>query len=303
MGLSGEGEKAVYNTPQYQQLFQQFFPSPLAAVSPEQGNAEQDLMLQLLTQLQQRFAAPQPTLNLTPFQTQLNDITAQLTAPMSLAPLSQTDIDALDAIKANQDAQLAEQQRLLQGQLVSSLFGRGVQQSTIAGDAAAEFAEGRGRLNLQSAADDAARRDALRRFITQTQQGNLALAGQNVLGAGNLAVSGFTSQNDAIAQLINQMIATLGGQNQTMLGREGLKENQRQSERGLMENARQFNEQMEAQRKNWLTSLIGMGASLALAPVTGGTSLLGLGAGGIGSIFGRKPSGTITGAGSTWPQN
>lgn len=303
MGLKGEAEKRVYSTPEYQRLHQQFFPvAPTDQIAPEQQASEQALLIEAINRLRTMFGQPIQNLDLAPFQQQLSSINAALTAPAQLPMLQQSDLDALAALKAAEDAELMSQQEDLRGRLTADLFGRGVQQSTIAGEAAGEFAEALGRSRASLSGAQAQRGLNVRQLLAQLQQGNLALAGQNAIGQGNMAIAGFTSENDALAQLINQLIAATGQQQQVGVQRAGLNENQRQFQMDFGERARQFDEQMAAQRRSWLTSLIGIGASLASA-IPGVGPAIGAGIGSLGSIFSKGGGGAITGAGSQWPQN
>lgn len=301
LGLRGEAEKQIYGMPEYQELLRRFYPTPIQAptidIDPTQKGRETELINNLLTQLSQRFATPAPTVDLGGFQSQLQNITNLLTQPAALGQLNPADLERLAVIKANEDAQLAQQQEDLRSQLVADLFGRGVQQSSIASQAGADFAREFGLVQSQAQAGQAAREMALRQFITQTQQGNLALAGQNVLGAGNLALGEFATESDAINQQINQMIQELSAltgidlarqsaSGELALGAQGLQEQRNQFHLGLQEQARQFNAQLKASQPSTLDRIIGIGASLAAAPFTGGTSLFGLAGQKLGSIFG-----------------
>jgi hypothetical protein len=256
MGLKGEAEKQVYNTPEYQRLVSQFYPGPAVDIGAGQQQAEQNTMMTALQNLQNLLSGG--GLNLNNFQQQLADINSKLTSPVQLAGLSDADLARLNEIKANSDAQLADQQNTLGGKLVADLYGRGLNQSSIANQSAADFAKVMGMLQLQSNSDAASRELALRQFLTQTGQGNLALAGQNTLGAGNMAIAGFTSTADALNQIINML-------NQTNLQRAGLNETQRQSSQSLFENQRQFNAQLDAQKGSFWKNLAGAAASIGLS--------------------------------------
>lgn len=308
MGMKGEGEKAVYSTPEYQRLYDQYNPKPIQmssvnATSPMQLSAEQDLTMQLIQALQNKFAQPNPTLDLSPFQGQLNDINTRLMAPATLPTLSQADLDNFNARKAAAVMANEEAFQRDQGKLIASLYDRGVQQSTVGNQAASDLLQGQGLVRAQTESDFATQLTAIQQALAQLQQGNLALAGQNTLGAGNMAVAGFTSQNDAIAQMLNQIIATLTNQQQVPiqrgnleLGLANLNENQRQSTLDMNERARQFDQQMEAQKQNLLKQLIGMGASLGAAFIPGAGPLI---SGGINSIFSKGPDNSAKARGIT----
>jgi len=152
-----------------------------------------------------------------------NQVFNQLMQAPQLANLQSGDLANLAAIKAASDAQLAKQQSDLQGSLVSQLYGRGINQSNIANQAGANFAESMGRLQLQANADAASRQLGLQQFLTQQGQGNLALAGQTLgqqgqslyqqgqlgLGQGQLALGGYEAQNNANLQRLGLLANSL----------------------------------------------------------------------------------------------
>lgn len=106
----------------------------------------------------------------------------------ALPPEVQAQLDAIDASERGQLAKSAEDER---GKLIAALYGNNVNQSSIANDASARFAEGVGRLQQQQAADSAARGIGLRQYLTGLGQA------QNQDIAGLLAtLSGQGTQRD-----------------------------------------------------------------------------------------------------------
>lgn len=289
MGLRGEQEKLVYNTPEFQQIQRRFFPSQDPATVPaDQGAAEQALLVETLNRLRSQFDRPAPSLDLTPFQSAINSINTALTSPVALPTLQQSDLDNLAAMKTAQQAFARQSFERDQGKLLAGLFGQGVPTSTIATDAVGRMLQDQTLIGQQIESDFARQQLGLQQALAQLRQGNLALAGQNAIGQGNMAIAGFTSENDAISQLINQMIASIGQQQGIGLQRQGLNEGARMNMLDFGEKQRQFDEQMAAQKRSWLTSLIGMGASLATAAIPGVGPFI---SGGISSIFNRNPAG------------
>ena len=172
-------------------------------------------------------------------QGQYGGILGQLQAPPQLAALQQGDLANLGTIDANTRAVLAKNQQDLQGQLVAQLYGRNMNQSTVANQAGADFSEAMGRLQLQASSDAAQRQLGLQQFLTQTGQGNLALALQGLgqqgqgyssllqsllgqgnlqLGAGQLALGGYQAEQQARLAQLSQFGQMLGQQGQLALG-------------------------------------------------------------------------------------
>jgi hypothetical protein len=271
-----------------------------------------DLISQLLSQLSQSFAQPTPQPDISQQLTQMQQIAGQLSAPAALAQIDPATQQLLAQIAAAQNAQIQQQFDTGQGNLIAGLYGRGVNQSSIANQAAGDLLQKQGLVQQQALSDQAQRKLALQQFLTQQGQGNLALALQGLGQAAGLDLNQFTAGQQARAQTLDQAIqqlnSLLGIQTQRDIASESLSLDLQK----LMENMRQFNvgsyldaEKIRAQERmakpskmSTLAGIIGAIGSIVAAPLTGGASLAGL-----GSIFSGGGSGQIYGAGSTWPQN
>lgn len=283
MGLKGAAEQQVYNTPEYQALVRRYYPTTNPGdVSAGQQASEQQLWAGIMNKLNTMLQAP--SLDLSPFQQRLDAITNSLMAPAQLPSLQPGDIANFDAIKAAQQGLARQSFEQDQGKLLAGLFGSGVNTSTIATDAVGRMLQNQTLIGQQIESDDAARRLAAQQGLAQLMQGNLALAGQNVLGEGNMAVAGYTSGTDALQALMSSLAQQQG----IGLQRAGLNEGSRMNMLDLGEKQREFDVQQAAQRRSWLSSLIGMGASLATAAIPGVGPFL---SGAVGSIFNKQPFG------------
>ena len=233
--------------------------------------------------------------------------------PQLFAPDAETQ-GMLDAITARDRAFLEQQFGQQQGDLIARLYGNGINRSSIANAAAGQLLQQQGLVTAQGQADAAQRELAVRQYLGNLQQEQRQLALQGLLGAASGQLEGFKAstaagqdQNNALMQLLNSLI---GQQTQRDIANAGINVDYAR----LAEEARQANQRFElgqqeqdrllAQtRKSGLSQVLGglsAIASIAGAPFTGGASLAGL----AGSLFGGgRPSGSIYGAGTTWPQN
>ena len=88
----------------------------------------------------------------------------------TLADLDPQTRAALEAINANERSQIQTQQDTERGKLLAGLYGNQVNQSSVANEAAAEFAKRYGLISQQQAADAAAREIGARQYLTGLQQ-------------------------------------------------------------------------------------------------------------------------------------
>jgi hypothetical protein len=95
--------------------------------------------------------------------------------PLTLAELDPQTAAALQAINAAEATSNEQQLADLQGQLIARLYGNGVNESSIANEAAARFAEGAGRVRQQQQSDAAQRLLGLRQYLTNLTQANREL--------------------------------------------------------------------------------------------------------------------------------
>jgi hypothetical protein len=99
-----------------------------------------------------------------------------LSQPAALAQLDPETARALQAISAAEQAALNQGISDQQGQLLAGLYGRGVNRSSIANNAAAQFAARTAAVRQQQSADAANREIAVRNFLTGLGQQNQALS-------------------------------------------------------------------------------------------------------------------------------
>jgi len=199
----------------------------------------------------------------------LQRLQAALSNPVTLAQLPPEVQQQLDAISANERARNAQEQQTAQGDLLARLYGNNVQQSSIANEGAARFAQLAGLVNQQQQSDAAARQLGVQQYLTGLGQ----------------------QQNQDLASLL----ANLSGQaNQRDIANAGFDLNQQQ----LAENARQFNasdylnqlgyslqkRQLDQQGGLFNNILKGIGAAGTLA------SGIGTGLGAYNALFKPKPS-------------
>lgn len=224
---------------------------------------------------------------------QLDSIIGQLSQKPTLGSLDPEVAGLLSQISDAQQQTLNQQFQADQGNLVAQLFGRGVNASSIAGDQANRLLQGQGLVRSQALSDAAQRELAVRQFLSQLGQQNLALAGQTALEAGDLGLRDFTSvqgiagQNAGRSQqlyvdLLNNLLQREMGGEQLRLGARELdiKEEQGRESNLLQRDAfeQQASEQRKARRAAMVNSIIGGIASIGLGMATGG---LGSGLGGL----------------------
>ncbi len=99
-----------------------------------------------------------------------DNLQQDFTRPITLAEL---DPQTYAALKAQSDAEQAANNQAIgdqQGQLIAALYGRGVNQSSIANNAAAQFAQRAGLVRQQQQSDAANRELAVRNLLTTLGQ-------------------------------------------------------------------------------------------------------------------------------------
>lgn len=186
-----------------------------------------------------------------------------------LRPLSPENQAMLDVISQNERNLIGQEATRAQGELVTGLYGSGTNRSTLANEAGANFAQALG-IALGNQASNAATRGLdLQKFLTQLQTGT----GLDFLGQ----ITGQETQR-----------ATEGAR--VGLGKEQVEQQGEQAARNFM---LEWEKYQATQRKSPLPGILSAVASLALAPVTGGTSLLGLGLGGLKNIGKKSPTPTL----------
>ena len=148
------------------------------------------------------------------FQGQLQGHLQKGFDPAMLAELDPETAAALKAISDAESGTLDQQLKDVQGQLIAQLYGNRVNQSSIANEAGARFAEGAGRVRQQQQSDAAQRMLGLRQFITQLGQQGLdrsaGLYGQ-LAGLGtqrDIAGAGLDLDRQRLAEASRQFGAT-----------------------------------------------------------------------------------------------
>lgn len=196
---------------------------------------------------------------------------------VALDPATQALLDVITQAEQGQLDRLFKSQ---QGDLVSDLYGRGMNRSSVAATAAGELGRSQGLVQQQSNADAAARALGLIQFLTQQQQGNRALAGDQYATGAELTMGREGRELDFITQLLNRELQGVG-----------LEQNQQQINNQAANDLRNFSlnntqlelqaaQQRRANRMQLINSIIGGVTSLA----TGGLgSLVGKG---LGSLMG-----------------
>jgi len=190
----------------------------------------------------------------------------------NLATLTPQNESELNAISENERAQLNQEANLRQGELVTGLYGQGVNRSSIANDAAAQFAQAVGIALGNQAANAAQRKLDLQKFVTQLATGTGLDVLNNVSGQE-------TSRANTSAQI--------------GLGKEQLNQQSDEAARNFLLEWQKF---QASQKKSILPSILS-----AVATIGGG--LLGGPAGAaIGGAIGKKIGGTNTIASGSLPE-
>lgn len=109
----------------------------------------------------------------------------------------------LDTITAAQDAKLNQQFGDEQGKLISSLYGRGINKSNLAGQEANRLSQGHGLVQQQANADAANRELTVQQFLTQALQGNRALAGEQYTSGASQVNQNYNSQTGRQGNVLN----------------------------------------------------------------------------------------------------
>lgn len=165
-----------------------------------------------------------------------------------LAGLSPEDAAALDAISRNERAQLEQQSERTQGELVTQLFGQGINRSTIANQAGADFAQALGIALGQQESNAAQRNLDLRKFLTQ------------------FGLETGRTGSDFINAITGQETARAGTSAQIGLGREGLEQSSQEAARNFL---LEFDKFKASQNRSKLPGILSSIASLATAFIPG----------------------------------
>jgi hypothetical protein len=199
-------------------------------------------------------------------------------------PIDPATQQLLDTLTANTRGQLNQQFNDQSSQLVADLYGRGVNRSSIAGDQANKLLQGQGLVGAQAEADAAARALQVLQFLTQAEQGNLALAGEQYTSGAQQAQSDKTDLRNFALRLLDQALSRETSGIQLNQSQQQIDNNMSQFEQNYGLQRDQFEAQAAQQRRanrlqmisSVLNGVLGLGSSLI-----GGGALKGL-----GSVFG-----------------
>ena len=231
---------------------------------------------------------------------QLDAVLARLTSSPQLKSLDPESQAALDAINKATQLKLDQQFSSESDQLVAQLFGQGINRSSIAGDQANRLLQGQGLVRAQSLSDAAQREMAVRQFLSQLEQQNLALGMQGILEGADTSLQDFatvqglsdsrTARSSALlSDILNQLLQReVAGVQATQNDRRLDIEELLGRENALL-NRDQFEQQARQIRRanNPWSKILSGAASLGLGLATGGVGGLGL-----GSLFGGSKGST-----------
>lgn len=234
------------------------------ATSPDFGRINDQTDRPAVLPVTQQFPGLQET---------LNQATEAVRGGLSgqLKGLSPEDQALLQTIAQATQQQLNQRFEREGGELVSQLFGRGVQQSSLAGGALADLLQAQGLVQNQASSDAAARQLGLQQFLTQLSSGT----GADILG---LLTGQETQRGIASGQIAQQ-------------GRE-LDQRASEAARNFL---LEFEKFQASQRRSPLGAILSGVGSLAAA-IPGVGTAIGAGLSGLGRIItGSAGSGGGTG--------
>lgn len=234
---------------------------------------EQQAAHDLLGTLTQKFAGPNT--NMDYWMGVLKDFTNKLGQQATLGQLDPAAQAALATINANEQAQLRQQFQQDQGHLVAQLFGTGTNRSSMAGQQAGQMLQQQGLVTSQQQANAAQRELAIRQFLAQLGQGNLALGSQNALGGAQTGIQDQNSLANFVSDLFKNSVNRDAINAQDKLGNAQLAETQRQYNNNQQQAYVQFQEQMrQLERQNTINNIF-RGVSTAASILTGIPGLFG----------------------------
>jgi hypothetical protein len=213
----------------------------------------------------------------------------QLGGTKGFVPIDATTQQYLDTINQNTQGQLNQQFTDQSGKLVADLYGKGINKSNLAGTQANRLLQGQGLVQAQAQSDAANRALSVMQYLTQAQQGNLALAGEEYGQGGQQATANRNSNLGFATNLLNQALQREVSGTQLSQSEQQISNQQSQFEQQYGLARDQFEAQAATQRRAAHLQLI----SSILGGVLGvGSSLIGGGAlKGLGSIFGGAGNG------------
>lgn len=221
-------------------------------------------------------------------------ISDRLKSMTGFSELDPATMQRLQEIDAAEKAALGDQFQKAQSTSIAQLFGNGVQQSSIAGEAMARLLQQQGLVSQQQQAGSAERELTTRAQLTQEERNRLQLALQGYVSEAQGKLGAFTASNQVNESNLAGLRSLLAQFTQQATAR-GI------NDANLAEQARQFNSDYEfknsandiavrkANSNDLLKKLLATGASLGLSFLTGGAAAL-PGLGQLGGIFGGGSS-------------
>ncbi len=264
-------------------------------IDSQSGAGEQDLLKQLLPQLFGQAVNPNGgTSTLDPrgnvsWLDKLMGNADKLANRSGFVPIDPATQGLLDTLKSNTQGQLKQQFDDQSGQLVADLFGRGINKSNLAGQEANRLLQGQGLVGAQAEADAAQRALQVSQFLTQSEQGNLALAGEEYTSGAQQSQQNRQQGLDFAVKLLDQALNREISGTQLNQSQQQIDNNMSQFEQNYGLQRDQFEMQAAQQRRanrlqmisSILNGALGIGSAVAGIP-------------GIGSIFGGGSKGGYT---------
>jgi hypothetical protein len=183
-----------------------------------------------------------------------------------LLPLAQSDEQALEAISSNERSLINQEATRAQGELVTQLYGQGINKSTIANQSAADFSQALAIALGNQASNAATRKLDLQKFLDQ------------LITGGSL---------DLIGNITGQETTRAGTSAQVGLGEKQLTQQGEEAARNFMLEWEKF---QAAQNKSKLPGILSAVASIATA-IPGVGPLIGGGIKGLSGILGGRSMG------------
>lgn len=252
--------------------------SPITGVDPKLQGLQDQLINQISSNLKETQGKPAES-----WMQGLRGTADRLAGQTSLASLDPASAAALKAISDSQQAQLQQQFQDQSGQLAAQLFGQGINRSSIAGEQANRLLQGQGLVQAQALSDAAQRELAVRQFLNQLLQGNLALAGDQYATGAELSIGQNESQYNILGNILSNILQREVSGEQLLQGRNELALQREQFDKNYGLNRDQFEVQAKQARQAARRSLINSIVSGAVGLATGLP---------LGSLFGSIGGGT-----------
>lgn len=269
-------------------------------IDDQSAAGEQDLLKQLLPNLFGQSATTgglNPTLDPRGNISWLDKLMAnadKLAGREGFVPIDPKTQSYLDTIKANTQGQLQQQFDEQSSQLVADLFGKGINRSNLAGDQANKLLQGQGLVSAQAESDAASRALAVMQFLTQAEQGNLALAGEQYTSGAQQSQSDKTDMRNFALRLLDQALSRETSGIQLNQSQQQIDNQMSQFEQNYGLQRDQFEQQAAQQRRanrlQMISSILNGALGFGSAIASGGLSGL-FGGGTKGGLAGGIPVG------------